>query len=99
MGVRKIGRAAIGVLEKMLGIAGRRLLKTGSFLSQMVQWGDDARKRAVTDSATGVPSGRGLGLAFCRMVLELHGGSIWVEDNQPTGSVFTLELPPVTQEF
>jgi diguanylate cyclase (GGDEF)-like protein len=46
--------AAIGVLEKMLGIAGRRLLKTGSFLSQMVQWGDAARKRAVTDSATGL---------------------------------------------
>jgi diguanylate cyclase (GGDEF)-like protein len=46
--------AAVGVLERMLGIAAGRLLKTGSFLSQMVQWGDDARKRAVTDSATGL---------------------------------------------
>jgi signal transduction histidine kinase len=37
--------------------------------------------------------GRGLGLAFCRMVMELHGGRIWVEDNHPTGSVFLLEIP------
>jgi diguanylate cyclase (GGDEF)-like protein len=47
-------KAAVGVLERMLGIAADRLLKTGSFLSRMVQWGDDARKRAVTDSATGL---------------------------------------------
>ena len=46
--------AAVGVLERMLAIAAGRLVKTGSFLSQMVQWGDDARKRAITDSATGL---------------------------------------------
>jgi diguanylate cyclase (GGDEF)-like protein len=46
--------AAVGVLERMLEIAADRLLNTGSFLSQMVQWGDDARKRAVTDAATGL---------------------------------------------
>ena len=47
-------RAAMGVLQRMLEIAGGRLLKTGAFLSQMVQWGDSARKRAVTDAATGL---------------------------------------------
>jgi diguanylate cyclase (GGDEF)-like protein len=46
--------AAVGVLDRMLGIAAGRLLSTGSFLSQMVQWGDDARKRAITDAATGL---------------------------------------------
>jgi diguanylate cyclase (GGDEF)-like protein len=46
--------AATGVLERMLEIAAERLLKTGSFLSQLVQWGDDARRRAVTDAATGL---------------------------------------------
>ncbi|MFA6504929.1 MAG: diguanylate cyclase [Treponemataceae bacterium] len=46
--------AAVGVLERMLVIAAGRLVKTGSFLSQMVQWGDTARKRAITDSATGL---------------------------------------------
>lgn len=38
-------------------------------------------------------SGSGLGLAFCRLVAEAHGGRIWVEDNHPKGSVFLLELP------
>lgn len=46
--------AAAGVLERMLGIAAGRLVKTGAFLSQMVQWGDAARKRAITDAATGL---------------------------------------------
>jgi two-component system sensor histidine kinase/response regulator len=38
-------------------------------------------------------SGSGLGLAFCRMVAEAHGGRIWVEDNRPHGSIFALEIP------
>jgi diguanylate cyclase (GGDEF)-like protein len=46
--------AAVGVLERMLAIAAGRLVNTGSFLSQMVQWGDAARKRAITDAATGL---------------------------------------------
>jgi len=46
--------AAVGVLDRMLGIAAGRLLKTGAFLSQMVQWGDTARKRAITDPYTGL---------------------------------------------
>jgi two-component system, sensor histidine kinase and response regulator len=38
-------------------------------------------------------SGRGLGLAFCQLAVEAHGGSIWVEDNQPSGSRFCIRLP------
>ncbi len=34
----------------------------------------------------------GLGLAFCKMVVEAHSGKIWVEDNQPRGSVFIVVL-------
>lgn len=34
----------------------------------------------------------GLGLAFCRMVIEAHGGRIFVTDNVPQGSVFTVEI-------
>lgn len=38
-------------------------------------------------------SGSGLGLAFCQLVAEAHGGRIWVEGNTPEGSVFVLEIP------
>jgi signal transduction histidine kinase len=43
------------------------------------------------------PSGRhrdsrGLGLRFCRLAVEAHGGRIWVEDNRP-GAIFRVELP------
>lgn len=35
---------------------------------------------------------RGLGLRFCRVVAEAHRGRIWVEDNEPAGACFCLEL-------
>jgi two-component system sensor histidine kinase/response regulator len=34
----------------------------------------------------------GLGLAFCKMVVEAHNGRISVAANSPRGSVFTVEL-------
>jgi signal transduction histidine kinase len=36
--------------------------------------------------------GRGLGLAFCKLAVEAHGGRIWVEDADP-GAAFCLLLP------
>ena len=36
--------------------------------------------------------GRGLGLTFCKVVAEAHGGRIWVEDAAP-GAVFCVRLP------
>jgi signal transduction histidine kinase len=35
----------------------------------------------------------GLGLAFCRMVAESHGGTICCEPREPRGSIFRLRLP------
>jgi two-component system, sensor histidine kinase and response regulator len=35
----------------------------------------------------------GLGLAFCKLAIESHGGSISVENNTPKGSIFTLSIP------
>ena len=37
-------------------------------------------------------SGRGLGLTFCRLAVEAHGGRIWIEDANP-GAVFVLRIP------
>jgi signal transduction histidine kinase len=34
----------------------------------------------------------GLGLAFCKMVVEAHGGCIFVEANKPQGAIFTVEI-------
>jgi len=35
----------------------------------------------------------GLGLAFCKLAVEAHGGTIRVEDATPRGSAFVFELP------
>ena len=39
------------------------------------------------------PNGVGLGLAFCRLAVEAHGGRIWVENQPSGGAVFTFTLP------
>ena len=44
--------------------------------------------------ARATPGGRGLGLAFCKVAVEAHGGRIWVEDAAP-GAVFCVSLPHV----
>lgn len=37
----------------------------------------------------------GLGLAFCKMAIEAHGGKITLQDNHPQGSIFTVEVPAI----
>lgn len=37
--------------------------------------------------------GTGLGLTFCRLVAEVHGGKIWVDDASGGGSDFHVQLP------
>jgi len=45
-----------------------------------------------------VPKGVGLGLAFCRLAIEAHGGKIWVESEPGQGSTFWFALPLETQK-
>lgn len=53
----------------------------------------DRYKRLEPGSDERSTSGHGLGLTFCRLVVQGHGGSITVEPNHPQGSVFTVQLP------
>ena len=44
----------IKIMHRMLNITTERLQETSAFLSDMVTWGEKARKRAVTDEFTGL---------------------------------------------
>jgi two-component system, sensor histidine kinase and response regulator len=44
------------------------------------------------DPQTSTRGGRGLGLAFCRLAVEAHGGTIRIEEGNP-GAVFVVSLP------
>jgi diguanylate cyclase (GGDEF)-like protein len=45
---------AIKIMYRMLNITAERLLDRSEFLSDMVQWGEEARKRAITDEVSGI---------------------------------------------
>ena len=47
-------------------------------------------RRIKNDSSS---KGLGLGLAFCRLAVEAHGGRIWVDDAPGGGARFNLTLP------
>ncbi|MDQ3365689.1 MAG: hybrid sensor histidine kinase/response regulator [Myxococcota bacterium] len=45
-----------------------------------------------TQGDSAARSGHGLGLAFCKLAVEAHGGRIWIEDASP-GTVFCVRVP------
>jgi signal transduction histidine kinase len=61
----------------------------------------EIRERLFQRFVTGRQEGRGsgLGLAFCKMVLEAHGKRIWLESTSEEGTTFafTLPLPPAME--
>jgi signal transduction histidine kinase len=38
-------------------------------------------------------SGVGMGLSICRSIIDVHGGRLWADANEPRGAVFRFTLP------
>ncbi|HZJ01904.1 MAG TPA: ATP-binding protein [Gemmatimonadaceae bacterium] len=57
------------------------------------------RKFGQVSSGAHLPRVRssGLGLTFCKLVVDLHGGMIWVRSREGEGSAFYIQLPLTTQ--
>jgi signal transduction histidine kinase len=75
------GGICIGVRDTGEGIAEEDLSRIFNRYEQV----GDTKSRA---------KGAGLGLAICRELVELHGGSIYVESTPKRGSNFYFYLPP-----
>jgi signal transduction histidine kinase len=46
----------------------------------------------------GTEKGTGLGLTIAKTVIETLAGSIWVQDNDPQGAIFSFVLPKITED-
>ena len=86
----------------------RRTASNGFALIEISDSGpgiEDSHKEAVFHTFHQVQHGRkshgeslGLGLAISRVVVEAHGGTIWIEDNPQGGAIFFVLLPRAAAE-
>lgn len=57
---------------------------------------DDHKEQIFQEGEKGLESGgTGVGLYLVKTLVDRYEGDVWIEDNEPTGSVFVVELPIV----
>jgi len=66
---------------------------TGPGLSEADQKKIFEEFRQADGSSTREKGGTGLGLSIAKRIVEMHGGSIWVESSLGEGSIFWFTLP------
>jgi signal transduction histidine kinase len=102
--VRNLAANAIGY-NRRDPVEIRVTVRRGADRSLSVEFGDngvgisaDERERVFEDFYRGQGSesarGSGLGLALCRRVMALHGGTIEIQQSDPSGTLFRLWFPP-----
>ena len=72
---------AVSILHQMLSSTVSRLLKTNSFLTQVIQWGNEAKTRAITDPFTGL---------FNRRYLDDNIETLIRRNTETTGACFAM---------
>jgi signal transduction histidine kinase len=77
-------RIEVRVIDTGIGIPARERIRVFDAFYQ------------VDSSSTRQYGGTGLGLSIVKRLVESHGGTIDIEDNEPKGTVFVVSLPQAT---
>lgn len=77
--IRKNGKIEVAIKDTGVGIPPKRIATL--FKDGTTTWGTSGEK------------GTGIGLMFCKEVIEKSGGQIWVESQVGEGSTFYFDLP------
>lgn len=86
------GEIVVG-LEREEGELRIAVRDTGEGISKDAQPGLFEKYARVRDQKHSTPYDTGLGLVFCRMAAELHGGRIDVQSDRGHGAVFSVHIP------
>jgi PAS domain S-box-containing protein len=89
------GMEAMGSLagERVLGMRARHIGAVVQTEISDMGPGIEFPDRIFEPFFTTKADGMGMGLAICRSIVELHGGRLWAEKNEPRGAKFIFTLP------
>jgi len=73
--IRRHPETALKILYRMMNIMAERFKTSGAALSEMVRWGEGARKKAITDSVTGLFNRRYLDESFGTYIARALGNA------------------------